>query len=169
MQSNLNGRTRPTAGYLPILRDGNHAIPGLFIVLAIMVAIAMPASAHTDFYGLVDVDHALIQPVNGTDRAILKFRIRNNTGSVIQLLGVETPIARASRIMFDAGDDRSLPLASLGVKPEQTLEFASSHMWVELTGLTRALISGMHVPLRLRFAGDKVIDVEGDVGIHHDH
>lgn len=139
--------------------------------MAILASVAFtpPAQAHTDYYGLVDVDHVLIQPVKGTSTAVLKFRIQNNTSSVIQLLGVDSPISRNSQIMFNAGDGRNLPLGSLGVKPEQTLEFASSHMWIELSGITQTLMPGMHVPLRLKFTDGKVIDVVGDVGGHHEH
>jgi copper(I)-binding protein len=124
--------------------------------------------AHTEFGPQIDVDHALIEPRNGTS-AVLKFSIHNNTGSIIHLLRVDTPVASGSRIMFNAGDGRQLQLDSLGVKPEQVLDFATSHMWVELTGLRETLRNGMHVPLRLIFNAGQWVDVIGDVGAHHDH
>jgi len=71
--------------------------------------------------------------------------------------------------MFNAGGGRQLQLDSLGVETEQNLNFATSHMWVELTGLRETLRNGMHVPLRLIFNAGQWVDVVGDVGAHHDH
>lgn len=138
-------------------------------MLFVLVLLFPPAvRAHTEFGPQIDVDHALIEPRDGLT-AILKFRIHNNTGSIIHLLRVETPVATSSKIMFNAGDGRQLQLDSLGVKPEQTLDFATSHMWVELIGLHEVLRSGMHIPLRLVFTAGQWVDVIGDVGAHHDH
>jgi len=71
--------------------------------------------------------------------------------------------------MFNAGGGRQLQLDSLGVETEQNLNFATSHMWVELTGLRMTLRNGMHIPLRLIFTSGQWVEVVGDVGPHHDH
>lgn len=149
-------------------RDRRHAAWSL-LLLGLALLLPTTVRAHIDFGPQIDVDHALIQPKQDGSSAILKFNIHNNTGSVIHLLRVETPVASGSRIMFNAGDGRQLQLDSLGVKPEQTLEFATSHMWVELTGLRQELHNGMHVPMRLIFTSGQWVDVIGDVGPHHDH
>lgn len=138
------------------------------MLFAIVLLLPPVVRAHTEFGPQIDVDHALIEPRNSTS-AVLKFSIHNNTGSIIHLLRVDTPVAAGSRIMFNAGDGRQLQLDSLGVKPEQTLDFTTSHMWIELTGLREKLRNGMHVPLRLIFNDGKWVDVIGDVGTHHDH
>lgn len=138
------------------------------MLFVLMLLLSPIARAHTEFGSQIDVDHALIEARDNMS-GVLKFRIHNNTGSVIHLLRVETPIASGSRIMFDAGDGRQLQLDSLGVKPEQVLDFTTSHMWVELTGLRETLRNGMHVPLRLIFNAGQWVDITGDVGTHHDH
>lgn len=138
------------------------------VLLALTLLLPTAIRAHTEFGPQVDVDHVLIEPRDGTS-AILKFSIYNNTGSIIHLLRVETSVASGSRIMFNAGGGRQLQLDSLGVETEQNLNFATSHMWVELTGLRMTLRNGMHIPLRLIFTSGQWVEVVGDVGPHHDH
>ncbi|MBP7065154.1 copper chaperone PCu(A)C [Ferrovibrio sp.] len=138
------------------------------VILILVPLLPTAVRAHTEFGLQINVDHVLIEPRDGTS-AILKFSIQNNTRSTIHLLRIETPVASGSRIMFNSGDGRQLQLDSLGVETEQNLNFGTSHMWVELTGLRETLRNGMHVPLRLIFNAGQWVDVVGDVGAHHDH
>ncbi|MEL3891711.1 copper chaperone PCu(A)C [Ferrovibrio sp. MS7] len=172
MPLKLNSVSFQVTSRMKVWRDHHH-VPrrhaAWALMLFVLVLLLPPAvRAHTEFGPQIDVDHALIEPRNGTS-AVLKFSIHNNTGSIIHLLRVDTPIASGSRIMFNPGDGRQLQLDSLGVKPEQALDFATSHMWVELTGLRETLRNGVHVPLRLIFNAGQWVDVVGDVGPHHDH
>ncbi len=138
------------------------------VALASLLA-PLPAVAHTDASFAVDVDHALLEPAKTGNTAIVKLRIHNNMTQPIRLLAVETPVAEGSRMMIAAGAGRALPLDSLSVLPDESLNFATSHMWIELFGLKRSLTAGMHVPLRLLFGPDHWVDVVADVGAHHDH
>lgn len=138
------------------------------VALATLVA-PLPAAAHTDAGFAIDVDHALLEPAKTGNTAILKLRIHNNMTQAIRLHAVQTPVAEGSRMMIAAGGGRALPLDSLSMLPDESLDFATSHMWIELFGLKRPLTAGMHVPLRLLFGQDHWVDVVADVGAHHDH
>lgn len=138
------------------------------VALASLLA-PLPAAAHTDAGFAVDVDHALLDPAKAGNTAIVRLRIHNNLTQAIRLLAVQTPVAEGSRMMIAAGHGRALPLDSLSVLPDESLDFATSHMWIELFGLKRPLTAGIHVPLRLLFGPDHWVDVMADVGAHHDH
>lgn len=153
------------------------ADPRLAVTRAVVVAIlllfglttAQFAQAHTDYESLVAVDHALLRPAKAGDSAVMKLRIQNRGTGVIHLIRVETPVATGSRIVFDDGRGSLGYLESLAIRPGEELDFASSHMWIELTGLKQPLVNGDHVELRIVFAPDGWVNVVADVGAHHDH
>ena len=125
---------------------------GMLAGFLLGVLAGVPAMAHEEAVGRIQIDHpwALPAPAGGTTQ--LYMTIRNDGSRSVHFFGLKTPIAAASRIMF-ASPGKVGTLASITIEAECTLGLGSSHMWIELSGLKQALRIGDSFPATLEFTG----------------
>ena len=120
-------------------------------VLALLLTLA-PAAAHEEAAGRIQIEHpwALPAPAGGSTQ--LYMIIRNEASRSLHFFGVTTPAAASAHIMF-ASPGKIGTLQSVTVEAEGTLGLGTSHMWIELSGLTAPLRVGQSFPATLAFTG----------------
>ena len=134
---------------------------GLAVALACAAA---PVAAHEEMAGRLFIEHPWVTPAKAGATAWLYMRIVNEGRSGVHLLGVVTPAAERSGIMFRSGPGSVSTLASVLIEPEGSLGLHTSHMWIELSGLKRDLRSGDSFPATLEFSDGRRADVVVVVG-----
>ena len=110
------------------------------------------ARAHEEAAGQIQVEHPWALPAAPGASTQLYMTIRNEASRPVHFFGLTTPVAAASRIMF-ASPGKTGTLQSVTIQAEGTLGLGTSHMWIELSGLTSALRVGQSFPAELAFTG----------------
>jgi periplasmic copper chaperone A len=117
--------------------------------------------------GSVGVAHAamtvecglLQEPGQGATVAVGYFSVTNTGNEERELLKIASPVAESiflrQRSTDAQGVDREWPIASLRLRPHQTVRFAPENgRHLVLERLSRPLHSGMRIPITLQFNGD---------------
>lgn len=149
--------------------------PGCWQSALLLLAIGLggvdpgPARAHVDAEPLNDV---LIEAAEATagavgGRSIVQFRIDNDSDRDLVLVEVDSPLADTSALVARGPVPGGREVVMLSLPSDDSLDFATDHIGVELRGLRRELKPGETVPLRLVFASEAVdaqVHVHGGVG-----
>jgi copper(I)-binding protein len=134
-----------------------------FLVAAGLVAGVVSASqgpvAHTAQVTLSDVR---VRPADSGASTRLFMQISNETLRPIVLLGAGTPVAGRARLMARVAEGEQVDVGSWSIPASGELVLDPDTRWLEIDGLTRALLPGSHVPLVVHFTGGSV-QVRADV------
>lgn len=101
----------------------------------------------------VVVDDAVISAGKKGERTSVRFRVINDSNSIVHLMGVETDVTEGSKLVARIGDNETTTLQSIGVGADDVLDFATSHLWYEVGPLTRDLSEGETLTMQLHLVG----------------
>jgi len=99
----------------------------------------------------VTILSATTTPAAVGETSRLQFRLENFSSADLTLIGVRSELAESGAIMIADGDGGSTVAAQLLVKEEETLDFQTSHIWLELRDLKALLEDGDTMPFELIF------------------
>lgn len=120
----------------------------LFAMAASTAAIA--DAAPENLYGLTIEDARVTAAQLGGD-TVLRIRIVNDSAEPLVFIGAESEEFRASKILARTQHDGPAVLESVPIPVEETLDLASNHLLLKLSGLRREIQSGETVSLNLSF------------------
>ncbi len=128
---------------------------GLFALLVSVYTAALGDAPELP-YGRVSITdvNATHAELSGTSK--LRFSVENGLGAVFHLLEITTPVADTAVIVGRIGPDGTAVLDSAAVPQYGTLDLNTSHLWVELKGLTKALVAGDEFPVELNFGSFRI-------------
>jgi len=107
------------------------------------------ADALPDRYSGVSITDATVRAGSSGGSSELRFRLVNEGTEPLTLLGVTSGYITESRILARTGHETSEYLGSINIPVEETLDFRSFHIKMELTGLNRNFVPGQIVTLKL--------------------
>lgn len=126
------------------------AIPLLLLAARAAADEALPLA------GALTIDAPFVAAAPAGRCTKVRFRIENETSQDLHLLGVRTDVSDVSRLVARVDPTASVTLESIGVGAGETLDLASSHLWYELCGLRRPLLSGDRIAITLDFVDGSV-------------
>lgn len=130
-------------------------------VVSIALALPLTSAADETITSLLDIaveDASLAAEDNGAYR--LRFRLVNDSPTEIVLTGVESKNATRGELIFHSHHGSSEPIESMPLKPDEEIDFSTSHLQARLIGLTPA---GNSVPFTLILANGKI---SGEAHVH---
>jgi len=136
----------------------------LFVVAGLLATPA--ARADVEQYGDIVIDHPVATPAGRGGVSKLRFSIRNDGSGRLHFLGVQTEAARRTVIKFADGDSHEHQLDSITIASGDSVNFDSTHMWIELGDVTRELEAGSSFTVMLRFTNGVELTVRAGVGAH---
>ncbi|CAN0411058.1 unnamed protein product [Ectocarpus sp. 13 AM-2016] len=141
-----------------MLFQARSALTSIVFILAVAFGGETPAIADQppDYLGEIIVENVWVTPALAGGRSILRFRITNDSRDHIHLLDVQTPVAKAARIVGRTGGSSTTSLESISVLADSDLDLTTGHIWIELGPLTRAVTPGESIPLELIFVHSRV-------------
>ena len=101
--------------------------------------------------GGVTVLGATATPAAVGDTSRLQFRLENFSSADLTLVGVTSKMAGVGAIMITDGVGGRSVAAQLLIKEDETLDFETSHIWLELRDLREPLKGGDTMPFELIF------------------
>lgn len=127
-------------------------LAALVAILA-LVAMGPPVSADETFEPIsgVTVMNATATPGAVGETTRLQFRLDNFSSSDLTLIGVKSVKAGSGAIIVSNGEGGGSAAQQLLIKQEETLDFETSHIWLELRDLKEALEDGALLPFLLVF------------------
>ncbi len=93
----------------------------------------------------------------------VRFRLVNESGTTVVLLGVSSRIAENSRLIARIGASDTTELQSISVPAGEVLDLTTSHLWYELSPLRNKLETGDVFDLELDLVNARVMT---DVHVH---
>ncbi len=126
--------------------------------IAAAILVSADVTAHELDFGQISIQHPWALPAEAGKSTRMYLLIRNEGHSTLVFTGVKTPVSPRSSIMSQSEPGVAQELGSLSVPAGESLNFATSHMWVALNGLRRNLQIGDHFPVAL-----------GSIDIHDSH
>lgn len=93
----------------------------------------------------------------------VRFRLINDSGASVVLLGVSSRIAKNSRLVARIEDQATTELQSISVPAGEVLDLTTSHLWYELCPLERNLDAGEVFELELSFVNARIV---AEVHVH---
>ena len=129
---------------MKLLRSG--LMGGLVLLHTVALADAPELSYGRVSITAVNATHATS---NGTSK--LRFTVENGLGRGLHLVKITTPVASTAAIVGRIGPGETTVLGSAPIPGEGVLDLNTSHLWVELSGLKRALVAGEEFPVELNF------------------
>lgn len=93
----------------------------------------------------------------------VRFRLVNDSGTTVVLLGVSSLIAQNSRLVARIGTLDVTELESISVPAGEVLDLTTSHLWYELSPLRNKLEAGGVFELELNLVSSRVVT---DVHVH---
>lgn len=126
--------------------------PSLIAALAFFVLVE-PSSADETFEPMsgVTVLGATASPADVAETSRLQFRLENFSSADLTLVGVTSKMAGAGAITITDGVGGQSVAAQLLIKEDETLDFETSHIWLELRDLKEPLKDGDMMPFDLIF------------------
>ncbi len=116
-------------------------------------ALSLPTFADESFEPISGVDvlnaTATLAAVGETSR--LRFRLENFSSADMTLIGVRSEKAVSGAIIVSDGEGGRSEAPQLLIKEEETLDFETSHIWLELRELKTTLKNGQSLPFELIF------------------
>jgi copper(I)-binding protein len=109
----------------------------------------------------VENAYATSGPVGGSTE--VRFRLVNESGTTVVLLGVSSRIAENSRLIARIGASDTTELQSISVLAGEVLDLTTSHLWYELFPLRNKLETGDVFDLELDLVNARVMT---DVHVH---
>jgi len=109
----------------------------------------------------VENAYATSGPAGGATE--VRFRLVNESGTTVVLLGVSSGIAQNSRFVARIGALDTTELQSISVPAGEVLDLTTSHLWFELSPMRNKLDAGDAFELELNFVGARVAT---DVHVH---
>ena len=107
-------------------------------------------------YGRVTISEVNATHAAQSGTSKLRFTVANDRPDVFHLLEITTPVARTAVLVGRIGSEKTTTLDSASVPSDGVLDLNTSHLWVELRGLTRALVAGDAFPVELNFGAFRV-------------
>ena len=102
-------------------------------------------------YGRVSITAVNATQTTASETSKLRFTIENDVGSAFHLLEITTSVASTAVIVGRIGPAETTVLDSIRVPSKGVLDLNTSHLWVKLSGLKRALVAGEEFPVELIF------------------
>lgn len=123
------------------------------ITAAAMLAATPPLAADESFEPIdgVEVIDATATPTTKGGSSRLEFRLENLSSADVTLIGVTSPLAASGAMMIKTVDGAAGQADQYVIPMEETLDFGTSHIWLELRSLKSALAAGATAPFELRF------------------
>lgn len=89
----------------------------------------------------------------------LRFRLRNHSGAPLTLLGADSTLAGATRLLARVSSSEWVEMESITIPVESALDLASSHLRIVFENVRATLAPDSVVPVALRFVqGTLVVD-----------
>lgn len=131
----------------------------LLLIVLVLVSSLPAVQADTPFEvgSNIRVEAATATPARQGDSSRIRFRIINGSRGPFHVIGIDTPVARETKLVARIGDVETTVLESIGVPASETLDLTTSHLWYEIAPVTRDLRAGETFEMRLRFAGGQLI------------
>ena len=130
-------------------------------VLALSLAYPSIGAADETIISVLDVtieDASLTADDDGAYR--LRFRLVNDSPSLIVLTGVSSKNAASGELIFNSHHGSSEVIESMPVKPDEEVDFSTSHLEARLIGMTPA---GNNAPFTLIFRNG---EISGEADVH---
>lgn len=146
------------------LRQGVQVL-GVVISLNLL---AGPGDAYADPPPLslgnsVQVENAYATSGPAGKSTEVRFRLINDSGTSVVLLGISSRIAKNSRLVARIGDQATTELQSISVPAGEVLDLTTSHLWYELCPLESSLDAGDVFELELSFVNARIV---AEVHVH---
>lgn len=127
-------------------------------LMGVLVAIHMAALADAPElpYGRITISEVNATHTAQSGTSKLRFTVANDRQDVFHLLAITTPVARTAVLVGRVGPEKIITLDSASVPSDGVLDLNTSHLWVELSGLKRALVAGDTFPVELNFGAFRV-------------
>lgn len=149
------------------LRFSKHKVKAAFVTLLVILTGSASVGAHELILGQIIVQHPWALPAKAGTSSRLYIAITNEGYSPVFFTGLKTPVANQTSIMFQSGPGEERSIEFVTVQPDETLNFATSHMWIDLRGLKRDLAPGDKFPAALEFGVGRQVLVVVSVGREH--
>lgn len=130
-------------------------------VVSIALALPWTSAADETITSLLDIaveDASLAVEDDGAYR--LRFRLVNDSPTEIVLTGVESKNATSGELIFHSHHGSSETIESMPLKPDEEIDFSTSHLQARLIGLTP---TGKSVPFTLILVNGKI---SGEAHVH---
>ncbi len=129
-----------------------NLLSALVVIIAIG-ALSPPTSADESFEPIsgVSVLNATATPADVGETTRLQFRLENFSSSDMTLIGVKSEKAGSGAIIVSDGEGGRSETPQLLIKEEETLDFETSHIWLELRNLKEPATTGGVMPFELVF------------------
>jgi len=136
-----------------------HAFSSIvaLVMFVTMLAITQTyADELSESYDGIVVEGAYVQTDDKVPVSILKLKISNFSSNNLTLIGVEAEKFTNARLLMNDFKNGIIQIESLSILQEETLNLDTSHIWIELSGLKRAIQAGEKIEFDLLFAAGKV-------------
>ena len=105
----------------------------------------------------VQVENAYATSGPAASSTEVRFRLVNDSGTTVVLLGVSSRIAKNSRLVARIGALDTTELQSISVPAGEVLDLTTSHLWYELSPLRNKLEAGDVFELELNLVNARVM------------
>jgi len=111
----------------------------------------------------IQVENAYVTSGPAASSTEVRFRLVNESGTTVVLLGVSSRIAQKSRLVARIGAQATTELQSISVPAGEVLDLTTSHLWYELSPLRNELEAGDVFELELNLVNSRIMT---DVHVH---
>lgn len=111
----------------------------------------------------IQVENAYATSGPAASSTEVRFRLVNESGTTVVLLGVSSRIAQKSRLVARIGAQATTELQSISVPAGEVLDLTTSHLWYELSPLRNELEAGDVFELELNLVNSRIMT---DVHVH---
>lgn len=132
------------------------SIPERFVTAALFIAITLGAhSASTDMtvetISDVEIGDATVEAAATGEDTRLRFRLFNSSPETIVVEGLRSPAAVSGALTYFTHHGQPSPAMTVIMKPDETLDFSSSHLVATLVDLRSPLQPGDLIDFELVF------------------
>jgi len=146
------------------LRVMVRRLRAIFTLSFSIAIVANEANAHDLDLGRLIIGHPWATPGQVGASSKMHFTIRNEDSASALFTGVRSPVATEGKIRAYVEPGVSHVLNSIPIPAGEMLNFSTSHMWVDLSGLKEGLRVGRSFPVSLKFEGGRSLAIVVTVG-----
>ena len=125
-----------------------HTLISVFLILSVSFAFAHEESESTN--GII-IHEAVAAPAKRGEHSKLRLKITNYSMRNLSLKNIRADVSNTAKVEMRLNGKLEEPRHGIAILREETLDLASSHINVELVGLTKSLIVGDKIGLVLDF------------------
>jgi len=128
-----------------------------FVALVLIICLsAVRADSPFEVGNNIRVEAATATPARQGGVSRIRFRVVNDSGSSLHVLGIETPVASDAKLVARIGDAVTTVLESIGVPAGESVDLTTSHLWFEVEPMVRDLVAGETFEMTIMFVGARL-------------